>query len=955
MAEDFTEFIQQVKDANPIEDVIDASGPEYKLQRKRGNYLRGETHNSLVVRVDEGYYTWNSRGEKGDVFNWLEARNKWDFWTSLTWLSERAKIEMPQKFRGDDNQPVRVAARKREDAFGIAQRIMTKWLFEDAEALAYVRARGWNDETIQAAGLGFTGRGTPEQVKELRGEFSLYELDQSSPAAVSILGWRGDVAAWARQHDTDIQHNWLGWGMIPGLIGKTRLVYPHWVGGRVRYFSARNILGAEINKEGREIKSWNLPVALVGKRQPYYNHEYGRRAEKVVVIEGQADAVTLGQWGIPAMALAGTSWDDHAETLAELRKRHDVVFLGLDSDQAGMNALIGADKKWQLGHIVGPMARVVRWPGEKWTAVNGEDRQAKDANDWLQAMQAKELDQEAQVKNAHAALAAAATIVEVAANWAGRMKGADKDQATRSVFGLISKMDKFSQQQYRKDLCELLGINVRDFNAILKTTLTKDEDRPDEIVETLGGYIDGWLIEYIFDPEQVKARFAYRDPEGAVGTADHLDIGEVRYIPKRVNAFVTGGGVQFASDLGQLKSTRELVAIVENFINQHYLMPGRYLSRIVAYYVLLTWVYDAFNAICYLRAVGEAGAGKSELMRRVGALTYRLLSSSGATTAAAFFRATEMYKGTVFIDEADLHDGGDMSNDLVKFLNLGAMKGGAIWRLSEITTENGGRDYEPTMYNAFCPKLIAMRREFKDDAVASRSLTIKLMSREAIELKNAGVRLYIDDDFRKKSAYIRNLLLRWRMHVWKPEIEVAEDHMDLEISARLNQVTMPMKALASDDPELQSEIERFLREYNQEIIQDRNMTIPARIVEAIWRIYILKKDKVEKFVEDDIIYVGDISVEANEIIDTMNQTGEEDDDENSQRRKKDQLKPHRVGRIIRGELQLHVLARTAKGYPVLWDDLKMNALARRYGVDIEQIQALNGHKPVDVTQRAMGL
>ncbi len=43
------------------------------------------------------------------------------------------------------------------------------------------------------------------------------------------------------------------------------------------------------------------------------------------------------------------------------------------------------------------------------------------------------------------------------------------------------------------------------------------------------------------------------------------------------------------------------------------------------------------------------------------------MTASGANTASTFFRATEMYRGTVFIDEADLHDGGDMSNDIVKF------------------------------------------------------------------------------------------------------------------------------------------------------------------------------------------------------------------------------------------------------------------------------------------------
>lgn len=362
MAEDFSDFIERVKETNPIEDVIDATAAEYRLQRKRGNYLRGESHDSLVVRVDEQYYVWNERGEKGDVFNWLEARNKWDFWTSLQWLADRAKIEMPQRFQQREDQPARVAARLREDAFGIAQRVMAGWLWKDEQALAYARGRGWSDETIKEAGMGFSGRLSEAQINDLRGEFSLYEIDPASPAAAAVLGFRGDVRAWGKRWTIDVQQNWIEWGMIPGLIGKTRLVYPHWIGGRVKYLSARNILGAETNQEGRTVKAWNLPVALAGKRQVFYNHVYGRRAEMCVCVEGQADAVTLAQWEIPAMAICGTNWDDHKDTLLELRKRHPALYIGLDADEAGLNALIGRDGRWPLGFVLGPMARIVRWP-----------------------------------------------------------------------------------------------------------------------------------------------------------------------------------------------------------------------------------------------------------------------------------------------------------------------------------------------------------------------------------------------------------------------------------------------------------------------------------------------------------------------------------------------------------------------------------------------------------------
>jgi hypothetical protein len=40
-----------------------------------------------------------------------------------------------------------------------------------------------------------------------------------------------------------------------------------------------------------------------------------------------------------------------------------------------------------------------------------------------------------------------------------------------------------------------------------------------------------------------------------------------------------------------------------------------------------------------------------------------------------------------------------------------------------------------------------------------------------------------------------------------------------------------------------------------------------------------------------------------------------------------------VGRLSRNELQLQVGERRGKGFPVYWNGEKMEALAKRYGVD----------------------
>lgn len=359
--DDFEGLVERIKAATNIEDVIEATGAEYRLRRKHGKYMRGEGHESLVVKIDEQYYVWNSRGERGDVFNWLEARNKWDFWTSLEWLADRAKIEIPKKVRASGDGSTRAISRAREDVFGMAQKIFAELLVKDDDALSYCHKRGWTDEVIREAGLGFTGKDPAAAEKAIKGEMGLYQVDAQSKEAVAVVGYRGDVKGWGRAHECEVQDNWIDWGFIPGIIGRKRLVYAHWSGGRVKYLSGRNILGDDVTSDGREWKSYNLPVALCGKRQVYFNHVYGRKDEEVILVEGQADAVTIGQWGFGAVAMAGTAWDDHTELLKTLRERHKHVFVGLDGDQAGDKALLGRDADWPLAKILGPMARVMRW------------------------------------------------------------------------------------------------------------------------------------------------------------------------------------------------------------------------------------------------------------------------------------------------------------------------------------------------------------------------------------------------------------------------------------------------------------------------------------------------------------------------------------------------------------------------------------------------------------------
>ena len=87
--------LEQIRARNPIEDVVNE---KFALKKSGTRYI-GVKHDSLVVIPHTGFYFWNSRGEHGDVFDfvgrhiWGNAgwnnRNPDQFMESVRWPAGR--------------------------------------------------------------------------------------------------------------------------------------------------------------------------------------------------------------------------------------------------------------------------------------------------------------------------------------------------------------------------------------------------------------------------------------------------------------------------------------------------------------------------------------------------------------------------------------------------------------------------------------------------------------------------------------------------------------------------------------------------------------------------------------------------------------------------------------------------------------------------------------------------
>lgn len=892
------DIVEEIKERVALAEIIHEDEP---LQQVTGKlYVHGARHNSLVVNTEKGLYTWNSTGESGDVFTWLEKHRGMDFKTAVEYLAGRAKIEPPHWTREETAQ--RLAARAQADVLTAA----SKWFFETLQksdtARAYCEARGWTAETIEGAQLGYW-RGDYDG---LRAALRYYGVDLTTPAARALLR--------------------LPTGGEYGYI-----IYPHFEHKRERvvYISMRLCyLGNKKEIPPGILAHYNMPLDLMGEKRPFWNTEAIPGKGPVVIVEGQADAVTLGQWGIPALALAGVKVSDNEEgrRLLVLLSKHDRVTVGLDQDGAGS---IGAVA---LAEALGPGVHVVTWPDH-------------DVNDWL-----RNKPQEATAKAAAELLSKTPTYIEVLAARIGKLSNSDREKGLRKLFKMVLRLDNFSRDVMREDLARAAGLKARDFDRLLKNVTgeqaqqEKDGDGEPLLTITLvGGLVGEHLLETVYQPpsgngaavnrKSGKTLFAVRSPGGEVGLQPFFDADGVRYVPPPPDWKVLQEKVvRFAEAPGELLAPRELIREIQAIIRR-YVDVGILYETLAAYYVMLTWLYDSFDTLPYLRVKGDYGTGKSRFLQVVGAMCYRPIVSTGAATVSPIFRLLDTFRGTLVLDEADFQNS-EESADIVKILNTGYQRAqGVVLRAG--SKEN---DFSPEVFVVYGPKVIATRRDFGDKALESRCLNYETVPTTRDDLPIELPRAFWESEV----PHIQGLMLRYRLAYWSGPRELDYTGLDLSLEPRLNQVTLALQNII-DDPELKEDLTGFIRAYNEQLVEERGLTLTAKVLEALLVQYTFESNKAPGTQDFSI---NSIAERANQLIDFEN-IGLNDGlckkhtQPVSMRDKREWIDARKVGDIVRKQLQLLTERQgEQRRYHVVWNPVRIGGLRKRYGLDDAALEAV---------------
>ena len=339
---------------------------------------------------------------------------------------------------------------------------------------------------------------------------------------------------------------------------------------------------------------------------------------------------------------------------------------------------------------------------------------------------------------------------------------------------------------------------------------------------TVSRVADATIVELVHDWSKRKTALV-KASKGVWSIEDQvaLDTGEVLAPYSGTNNLIRHGAVVLPSGPMDHGDKEALVGEIAEYLHRYVDLPPTF-ERLAAHYAVLTWVYDAFNEVPYLRFQGDYGSGKTRALIALGSIAYKGFFASGASTVSPIFHTLDSFAGTLILDEADLRFS-DKTADLVKILNNGSVKGLPVLR----TVQNRHKEFNPAAFHVFGPKIIAMRGRFRDQALESRFLTIQMGMRPL----RADIPIQLPDSLKTDALELRNRLLHFRLNNLFA-IKSIPDRLIADVDPRLNQTALSLLSLI-DDVSLRDELAGLLLAKQTQITADRSRSIEERTMAAI--------------------------------------------------------------------------------------------------------------------------
>jgi len=299
------------------------------------------------------------------------------------------------------------------------------------------------------------------------------------------------------------------------------------------------------------------------------------------------------------------------------------------------------------------------------------------------------------------------------------------------------------------------GHSIDDLKALAVPVERKeDDDREDQVLASHFYHNGFWLEVQKFDGSYA---FAHVNGSGGVVLTPEAISDKLHLMPRRLPEVdrqplsIMGLPDENIENVRLLKPV-ELYDRIKSHVKRYVDLAELDLD-LCTMYVLFTWFYRKVNTVAYLRFLADTGKGKTRGKKVIGDLCFYPLYASGASSFSGIARTQQQWRGTLVIDEADF--AGEKENQITKYLNLGFERG-QYYILSD-KQDPRSQDY----FDAFSPKVLAMREPFHDNATEGRLLSITMH-----ETSNLNIPIILSSSYYEETRVIRNELALFALCHW---------------------------------------------------------------------------------------------------------------------------------------------------------------------------------------------
>lgn len=425
--QDMTDFINQVKRANDIVDVI---GNSLELRRSGANFVarcpfHGERTPSFHVNRNKQIFKCFGCGEAGDVIGFVQKYESCSFMEALEILAKRAGLKMPENISDEDHSQEK---KKRRDRLLSVLRETAVFYWRmfyssvGANARRYMENRGFSAETLKTFGVGYS----PDY--------------NSLPDYLTKKGF-----TYREMADSGVVQQRQDGSCFDALAG--RLIVPIFnINNQVIAFGGRSL---EKNPQFGKYKNTS-DTEVFSKKNNLFAINNAKKIKQtsglqyLVMVEGYMDVLAMWQAGFTSVvASMGTSLTEQQAKL--LSRLTDRAYICYDGDSAGQKATVrGLDILAKEGLEVRVMSIPENLDPDEYIGKYGKESFAQllDKALPLADYKLKLLEQAFDIKNTNA----------VTRN----------DAISRYVKGalkVLSEMDDAQQQQYVKTVSVKSGFS----------------------------------------------------------------------------------------------------------------------------------------------------------------------------------------------------------------------------------------------------------------------------------------------------------------------------------------------------------------------------------------------------------------------------------------------------------------------------------------------------------------